>query len=273
MAINRPERPATPHNSDGVEGTRSASTDGAQCPTGMVFIPGGTLNPTISLPTAGSHHELRTNDYINTQNQRTSRAPIEVPSFCLDQHEVSAEEYDGLTSQGQDRTASSCDPTLCFNTQGWQCSRRGSRLPANCVSLTGARRYCETRGARLPTEAEWEYTVFGPDADGTATASDPARDLLPTNGASNIDSIPRGGGIIYGLISNVGEWVDPCDQRLNERTRLCEGRPIYRHGQTIINDLSHPTLHVANRRYSLPSGETSPLVGFRCARNPAHTAQ
>jgi sulfatase modifying factor 1 len=37
----------------------------------------------------------------------------------------------------------------------------GTSLPVETVSWSQAQGYCEAEGARLPTDAEWEYTARG----------------------------------------------------------------------------------------------------------------
>jgi serine/threonine protein kinase/formylglycine-generating enzyme required for sulfatase activity len=86
--------------------------------------------------------------------------------------------------------------------------------PRNCVSWTDSVSYCEARGARLPTEAEWEYAARGPDS-----LVYPWGNEFVANNAVSYESSEgriwavgsRPGGVswigAYDLSGNVWEWV------------------------------------------------------------------
>jgi serine/threonine-protein kinase len=110
------------------------------------------------------------------------------------------------------------DRTEVTNAQYGQSARwRGEQRPRERVSWMAARDFCIQRGARLPTEAEWEYAARGPDnlAYPWGDTFDPDRlisaDARPeADGTADVGSRPSGASWVGALdmSGNVWEWTN-----------------------------------------------------------------
>ena len=122
------------------------------------------------------------------------------------------------------------------------------------VSFQDAAAYCRFRGARLPTEDEWEYIARGPERLTFPWGEnlDPVLTALPA--PPRVSDGPVGGiGRRYrGLSGNVWQWVDT---KVNARKVLKGGSWL---------EPNPANKRAATRRYELPhrADEDS---GFRCA--------
>lgn len=81
-----------------------------------------------------------------------------VESFEILKTEVTVEQYKRCVEQGKCRVPEQNDFCTYYRPDP-------ERLPMNCVDWNDAKTYCEFIGARLPTEAEWEYAARGQGDD------------------------------------------------------------------------------------------------------------
>jgi formylglycine-generating enzyme len=154
---------------------------------------------------------------------------------------------------------------------------QGDNRPRENLTWIEARDFCARRGARLPTEAEWEYAARGPDSLIYPWGNELDQNALIFDGNFNnethdVGSRPEGASWVGALdmSGSVNEWVsslykpypyDPNDGRENlEDTTSAR---VYRSGWGSYIDfgLSAPI------RFRGAPDTRDWFIGFRCARS------
>jgi len=204
------------------------------CPAGMALVKGGDFF-------------MGSDDPKATADERPAH-PVHLSEYCLDVHEVTAAAFKACSDSGKCKRSTPknewegitarqkklYDP-LC---NVGDVATRGNH-PMNCVDWESAEAFCEERGGRLPTEAEWELAARGsdgrvypwgdeapspglvnacglecvawgrknPDPDGPLAAMYKSDDGFPHT--APVGSFPRG-KTMHGMddmVGNVWEWV------------------------------------------------------------------
>lgn len=129
---------------------------------------------------------------------------VHLPAFFIDRTEVSVGDYAACVAAGK-----------CKKVEGPEVpvTDREPDKPMSFVDWTEAQAYCEWKGKRLPTEAEWERAARGTDGRsrpwGDTRATCEQASLLSCNGPAAVGTHAAGKSP-YGaedMVGNVKEWV------------------------------------------------------------------
>ena len=187
---------------------------------------------------------------------------VTVPSFYLDEREVTVGLYDRCVAAGACTDRSNQYP---------ECNQP-SAGPANCVNPEQAERFCRWAGRRLPSEEEWEFAARGsrgseypwgaaPGAPGCWNRSVPC---LGGGYAKTLLGEQTDAGV-YDLAGGVAEWTSsplcsyPNNANCDASVRVLRGGSWR---STMIAELRGAA------RDSKPTWMQHPAIGFRCARTP-----
>lgn len=151
----------------------------------------------------------------------------------------------------------------------------GDQRPVERISWLEARRFCKQRGARLPTEREWEYAARGPDDLVYPWGNEWNRDnVVVEDQTMPVGSIAVGASWVGALdmSGNVWEWTsslywdypyDSTDGREDD-ANITDAR-VLRGGAIYPNDL-YIDVRAPARRWNTPHFWNY-FWGFRCARS------
>ena len=198
------------------------------------------------------------------------RHQVNVGAFYIDIYEVTNGSYQTCEQAG-----------VCASPQASYSSTRSDyygnsefeRYPVIQVDWNQAKTYCEWRGARLPTEAEWEKA-----ARGTSEHLYPWGDELnqafanfsySTGDTTPVGSYPNGKSPygLYDLAGNVWEWVSslyqpyPYDSNDGRESLTASGLRIARGGSWGLVGVSVSSAY----RYGIEPTHSDLDLGFRCA--------
>ncbi|MBN1449596.1 MAG: SUMF1/EgtB/PvdO family nonheme iron enzyme [Anaerolineales bacterium] len=201
---------------------------------------------------------------------------VYVEAFYIDKYEVTNEMYDACAYAVEcrrPRSSGSVTRSTYYNNPVF------ANYPVLYVDWSMAVAYCEWRGARLPTEAEWEKAARGTDERvypwGTpiidcsyANLAGCVGDTTPVDQYDKSQS-PYG---VYGMAGNVWEWTStlfkfyPYSATDGREDLSTSGKRIARSGSwhTFGGNAGNAR---ADTRFSLDPGYYGAYVGFRCAKS------
>ena len=202
-------------------------------------------------------------------DEERPRHRVVLDAFWIDRYEVTNEQYaEHLKATGVQ------EPAYWNKNDRFHSGEKFPRHPVVGISWFEANAFCEVKGKRLPTEAEWEKAARG-GREGQSfpwgDAPDRTRANYEGQGTLPVGSFPPNDYGLFDMIGNVWEWAaDWFDPRYYERSS--EANPlgpesskekVLRGGSWV--DGIGPN-RVAHRHWYPPAAQYK-WLGVRCARS------
>ena len=268
--------------------TASASATGPvlpiEVPDDMVLVPAGRV-------WLGCHRDRN----LECDADEIPGHPVKLSAFLIDRTEVRVIDYAQCVISGEcsDRRLEGYAIDGGAYVESPRCNwkqRNRERHPINCVSWSQAAAYCEWRGGRLPTEAEWERAARGDDKRRFPWGDEPASCLNTVMAEEGDQGCGKGGTWpvankpkdvspfgAMDMAGNVREWVHDWYDARYYKLEISEDPQGPEHGSRRVargggwGNVVARFMRVSRRENHEPTTRSMHL-GFRCARDasPAH---
>jgi formylglycine-generating enzyme required for sulfatase activity len=189
---------------------------------------------------------------------------VALPAYYMDVYEVTRARYQECVIAG------GCSEVK--NVASIESFYREPNFPMSAVDWDMAGAYCAWRGARLPSEAEWEKAARGTDGRTYPWGEeyDSTYVQIEANSLNNVGMYEKGKSPygMYDMAGSVWEWTsDPLTAYPGNQG----DQSYYRETDRVLRGGSwdHPDRTVLTTwfRFASFTGDSSGYTGFRCARD------